>query len=88
MQHEHTTGPMSASAVSPKSPWDFGEFGMAGLLPEIDEGLSKSGTGTVAWIAPKLTVSVLGLLVGRSHEGAVVFPGKSLPMQVIGSGKT
>ena len=77
---------MPSSAVAPKRPWHGGQFRMSALFAEILKCSTKDGIRSVAWIAPHLAIGLLWLLIGRGKQGAVVFFGQCLPVQVKGSG--
>ena len=53
---------------------------MSALRAEIDQALLKGLVGTVSWIAPKLTLGILRLLVRRRQQSALMLRRQRLPM--------
>jgi hypothetical protein len=74
--------------MAPEGPGDLGELRVSGLGSEVFEGFLEGGVGAVAGVAPHLAVRLFGLLVSGGHQGAGVFFGERLPVEVEGPGET
>ena len=86
MKERHSADPVTTAAVPPKSPGNFSELRMTAFFAEIGQTFLKGLCRSVSRITPHLAICILGLLVGRREESAVVLFRQGLPVEIPGSG--
>ena len=80
--------PVSAPAVSPQGPGNFGQFRVSALLSQVFQALLESFARAVSRIAPHLAVGFARLFVGGGKQSAIVPAGQRLPVEIPGPGKS